>query len=541
MNKADVVLKSNHIFTGTSKEVMEGIVAVKDNKIIYVGSASYLDELTDEHTKIYDYGDQIIIPGFHDAHVHTLMSALMFDKKILPIEGFSEQECVDAIGDFADRFGEDEWVITTGWYLPVWENKVLPTKASLDAVYPNRPVAMLSGDCHALWLNSTGLKKLGITEESTPPVGGKYGKDEQGHLTGVFFETAAFSATSEILESNDDCLLNAYIKFQNHLAENGITSICDVSMMPVEGRDQLKDDIYQKLLDEDLLKVRVNMFPTITKNLERPLKMRENYKGTMLKFGGTKQFFDGVSSTHTAYLSEPYSNAYFEGDNGRTTIDPKDMEDLIMSAVENDMSIRIHTIGDGAIHLALGSFEKAEKKYGRKPNLQHTLEHLENIQKEDIKRLADLHVIASMQPGHCLIDPAGIEKDLGLERSKLMWTFRDMLDSNVTLAFGTDSPIIDTIPLLTIYYAVTRENVQGEPEGGWEPHQKISVEEALIAHTYGSACAAGRGNELGTLEKGKLADITVIDRDVVNLSPKELLNAKICFTMTNGKVVYKTE
>ncbi|QXE18061.1 amidohydrolase [Clostridium sp. 001] len=541
MNKADIILKSNHIFTGTSKEVIEGIVAVKDNKISYVGDASCLDELVDEHTQIYNYGDQIIIPGFHDAHVHGLMSALIFDKKVLLIGGFSEQECVDAIGDFADRFGEDEWIVTSGWYLPVWKNKVLPTKDSLDAVYPDRPVAMMSGDGHTLWLNSRGLKKLGITEDSIPPVGGKYGKDEQGHLTGVLFETAGLSASSDILQSNEKCLFEAYKKFQGYLVQNGVTSICDVSMMAMEGMDQLKDDIYQKLLDENLLKARVNMFPTMTKNLERPLKMREKYKGTMLKFGGTKQFFDGVSSTHTAYLSEQYSNAYFEGDNGRTTIDPKDMEDLIMSAVENDMSIRIHTIGDGAIHLALDSFQKAEKQYGRKPNLQHTLEHLENIQKEDIKRLADLHVIASMQPGHCLIDPTGIEKDLGLERSKLMWAFRDMLDSNVTLAFGTDSPVVEPIPLLTIYYAVTRENVQGEPEGGWEPHQKISVEEALIAHTYGSACAAGRGKELGTLEKGKLADIAVIDRDIINLPPKELLNAKICFTMTNGKVVHKAE
>lgn len=537
--KADSIFKSNYIFTAATREVVEGIVAVKDNKIIYVGDESHLDELTDEHTKIYDYENQMIVPGFQDAHVHALMSALIYAKKVLPIEGFSEQECIEAIGDFANQFGENEWVITSGWYLPMWKNPVLPTKASLDEVYPDKPVAMMSGDGHTLWLNSKGLEKLGLTDDSVPPVGGKYGKDEHGHLTGILFETAGLKATSEILDGNDEILFDVYKEFQEHLVENGVTSICDVSMMAVEGRDQIKEKLYKELLSKKLLKARVNMFPTMTKNLNRPIKMREEYHDSMLRFGGTKQFFDGVSSTHTAYLSEPYTNAYFKGDNGRTTIDPKDMEEFIMSAVENDMSIRIHTIGDGAIHLALDSFEKAEKKYGKKTNLQHTLEHLENIQEKDIKRLTDLHVIASVQPGHCLIDPKGIEKDLGLKRTKLMWAFRDMLDSGVALAFGTDSPIIDTIPLLTIYYAVTRENIYGEPKGGWESHQKISVEEALIAHTYGSACAANRGQELGTLEVGKLADITVIDRDIINLPPKELLNAKICLTMTDGKVVYK--
>jgi predicted amidohydrolase YtcJ len=188
----------------------------------------------------------------------------------------------------------------------------------------------------------------------------------------------------------------------------------------------------------------------------------------------------------------------------------------------------------------LNIFEKAEKKYGKKPHIQHTLEHLENIQEADIKRLHSLNVIASMQPAHALIDPTGIENDLGLGRAKLMWTFRDMLDSGVTLAFGTDSPVVEANALRTLYYAVTRENLEGKPEGGWQPHQKITLEEALIAHTYGSARAAKRENELGTLEVGKLADIIVLDRNILEKDPKELLDTKVQLTMTNGQIVYHT-
>lgn len=534
MVKADIILKSNRIFTAVNKETIDGIVAVKDNKIIYVGNDMALDELTDSHTELIDCTDKLVMPGLIDAHVHFLMSALFHNGTVKVIEGTSEQECIDAIGDFADKWGHDEWVATCGWYLPLWKKQVLPTKASLDAVYPDRPVAMLSGDLHTVWLNTRGLEKLGITEDSIPPRGGKYGKDENGHLTGILFETAGLQAVSRIFQFNDEILLNAYKDFLGYLVENGVTTVCDVAP------PDMNDELFQRLLDNGELSVRINMYPELREDLTHVKALREKYQGDMLKFGGLKQFFDGVSGTHTAYLSEPYSNAYYDGDVGRLTIEPEEMEKLVISAVENDMGVRIHTIGDGAIHYALDIFEKAEKKYGKKPHIQHTLEHLENIQEADIKRLHDLNVIASTQPAHALIDPAGIENDLGPERAKLMWAFRDMLDSDVTVAFGTDSPVVEANALRTLYYAVTRENLEGKPEGGWQPHQKITIEEAVIAHTYGSARAAKRENELGTLELGKLADIIVLDRNIFEIDPKELLETKVQLTMTNGRIVYQT-
>jgi predicted amidohydrolase YtcJ len=534
MVKADIILRSNRIFTAINEETIDGIVAVKDNKIIYVGSGAEMEALTDSHTEIIDCTDKLVMPGLIDAHVHFLMSALFQNGTVKVIKGTSEQECVDAIGDFADRWGKDEWVATCGWYLPLWKKQVLPTKASLDAVFPDRPVAMISGDLHTVWLNTSGLEKLGITEDSVPPRGGKFGKDENGQLTGVLFETAGLKAVSEIFQYNDEILLSAYKTFLAYLVENGVTSVCD--MAPPD----MNDELFQRLLDNGELSVRINMYPELREDLTHVKVLREKYQGEMLKFTGLKQFFDGVSATHTAYLSEPYSNAYYEGDIGRLTIEPAEMEKLVMSAVENDMGVRIHTIGDGAIHCALNIFEKAEKKYGKKPHIQHTLEHLENIQEADIKRLHSLNVIASMQPAHALIDPTGIENDLGLGRAKLMWTFRDMLDSGVTLAFGTDSPVVEANALRTLYYAVTRENLEGKPEGGWQPHQKITLEEALIAHTYGSARAAKRENELGTLEVGKLADIIVLDRNILEKDPKELLDTKVQLTMTNGQIVYHT-
>jgi predicted amidohydrolase YtcJ len=197
------------------------------------------------------------------------------------------------------------------------------------------------------------------------------------------------------------------------------------------------------------------------------------------------------------------------------------------------MSVRIHTIGDGAIHVGLGAYENE----GVLPGVQNTLEHLENIQRADIKRLAELKVIASMQPVHAVADPSGVERDLGPERTPLMWAFRDMLDSGVTLAFGTDVPCAPLNPFEAIYYAVTRKSLEGLPEGGWEGHQAITVNEALRAYTLGSAMACRRQDEMGSLEAGKLADVAVLDRDMFAADPSELKDVRALLTVLDGKIV----
>lgn len=282
------------------------------------------------------------------------------------------------------------------------------------------------------------------------------------------------------------------------------------------------------------------MFPALSMDLSRAMDMREKYDGEILRCQGLKQFMDGVSSCHTAYLKEPYANAYFEGDRGKPTISEDEMRKLVMHAVENDFSVRVHTIGDQAIHVLLDIFEEAEAKYGKKPYLQHTLEHLENFQKEDIARLAKDHVIPSVQPPHALIDPNGIERDLGLERAQDMWPFRRMLDTGSTLAFGTDSPVVEINPFYGIYNAVTRQSAYSqEPAGGWMPHEKITLAEALSAYTYGSACASSRQDKVGSLAPGKLADIVVLDRNLFAGTPEDIIRAEVEMTVMDGKVVYQ--
>lgn len=541
MKAADMILKSNAIFNGCAAEPVKGIVAVRDNVIQYVGEEAMLPEYQGENTKVYDLGDQLVMPGLHDAHLHFYMSGLYASPYVhVSLTDTSEEQCIEGLAELSERIPKDKWMIGAGWYHPLWDNPVLPTKKSLDAVYPDRPVCMVSGDCHTMWLNSVGLEKLGLTKDSVPPKGGSYGYLEDGELSGTIHEAASFALIPKVYQFTAEEEDKFYHDFMKTLNSYGITSVCDMSMMPVEGADFIRDDIYERLLENGELTVRVSMYPTLRMDLSRPREMMEKYTGDILRCQGVKQFMDGVSAAHTAYLKEDYTNAAFPGDRGKATVPEEEMRELILNAAKNDMSARVHTIGDQAIHVLLDYFEEAEKLYGRKPYLQHTLEHLENFQPEDIERLAKLHVLPSVQPPHALIDPEGVERDLGPVRVKDMWPFRRLIDSGCTLAFGTDSPVVEVNPFYGIYNAVTRQSAfTGEPKGGWLPEEKITLAEALSSYTYGSACAASRADKVGTLAPGKLADIAVLDCNLFAEEPEKILDTKVVMTILDGKIVYQ--
>lgn len=544
MEKSDLILKSAAIFRGTNAGPESGFVAVRGNRVQYVGDdAELLGQLTGPDTKVIDFGDRLIMPGLHDAHLHFYMSGLYASPYVaVSLTDTSEEQCVATLASIADKIPRDHWLIGAGWYHPLWDNPVLPTKRSLDAVYPDRPVCMVSGDCHTLWVNSKGLEKLGLTKDVKDPEGGHYDRFEDGELTGVIHEAAAstlFRKVYDFTPEEEDYFYTNFIKILNSY---GITAVCDVSMIALEGADFIRNDIYERLLKDGKLTVRVSMFPTLRKDLSRPREMMEKYTGDILRCQGAKQFMDGVSSCHTAYLKDDYANAAFPGDRGKATVPEDEMREIILNAHRNDISARVHTIGDQAIHVLLDDFEEAIEKYGYKPYLHHTLEHLENFQVEDIERLARLHVQPSVQPPHALIDPAGVERDLGPERVKDMWPFRRLLDAGNTLAFGTDSPVVEINPFYGIYNAVTRQSAYThEPKGGWLPSERITMAEALSAYTHGSACAAGREDSIGCLAPGMLADICVLDRNLFTCDVDTVPGTKAVMTVMDGKIVYEAK
>ena len=275
----------------------------------------------------------------------------------------------------------DAWVVTQGWRDYRWDPPEHPTKASLDAAFPDRPCVMYSGDGHTLWLNSRALEALGVTRDSEPPAGGSYDKDANGELTGIAHEAAAMQLLPRCLEwLGEDRIASAYADQMRRMAEQGITSICDMSLMPMPGCDFIRDDVYDKLQAAGKLGIRAHLFPTLLDDQSRLEELQARYaNNALLSAPGFKQFFDGVSSEHTAYLTEPYTNPRFPGDQGRLTVPAERMRKLVLAAAERGHTVRIHVIGDGAIHAALDIFEEAADLYGLPQHGHNTLEHLENL------------------------------------------------------------------------------------------------------------------------------------------------------------------
>ncbi len=516
MQPADVVLISNAVFTGCEDAPRRLAVALRGSRILWVGKPEEATTWQGAQTEVRDFSDALIMAGFHDAHLHFFHSALYGSPLAERFLGENEADCVVRLAPLAARRPRGSWLLAQGWRDYRWNPSTRPTKHSLDAVYPDRPVALYSGDAHTLWLNSCALARLGITNASQSPEGGYYERDAAGELTGIVGEAAAMELMPRIVaEFSTEELMDAYRGFERKLNSEGITSICDVSLMAHPGLDFVREDLFLALEETGELTIRPHLFPTLLEDFARYEALREACRGDLVTVRGLKQFFDGVSSQHTAWLHDLYTNARTSDDRGAPLCDPERMRHLAMGAHERGIPVRIHTIGDEAIHVALDIIEEAQARIGKLPDgRHHSLEHLENFQPEDIARIARLGVVASVQPRHITLDPGGPERDLGAERVPLMWPFAALLRAGAVLAFGTDSPVTDTSPFDNVYMAMTRQDSKTcEPQGGWLPDERITLAQALRAYTAGSATAANHQDELGTLEAGKLADIIVLDRN----------------------------
>lgn len=557
---AKLVLVARAAFTGEGTEARPLAVGIAGDRILWTGAPEAVGSqscLVAPDAAVVDCGDGLLMPGFHDAHVHLFHSALYGSDLAEQFVGANEADCVARLAPLAARRPAGSWLLAQGWREYLWDPPLMPSRASLDAAYPDRPVALYSGDAHTLWLNSCALERLGITEASEPPAGGSYDRDENGALTGIVRETAAMELMPRIVDGfSQQELLDAYREFLQRLNACGVTAVCDLALMAGPGLDFVRDDLYEALEQAGQLTVRTHLFPTLLPGATRLNELQRRLNGPLLCAQGYKQFFDGVSSQHTAWLREPYANARFEGDCGRPTVEPAAMRRMVVEAAFAGHGVRIHAIGDEAIHQGLDIFEAVRGQGAQgasgtedaapcrstalaQPLL--TLEHLENFQPQDIQRVARLGVVASVQPRHMTLDPGGPERDLGSERLPYMWPLRSLLDAGAILAFGTDSPVTGIDPLKAVYTAVARRDADtGLPREGWLPDQAITVAEALRAYTFGSACAAGRSHELGLLAPGMLADLVVLDRNVLaaDAAPEELLRARVVATYVGGRQVY---
>lgn len=537
IKKADIVLSSDAIFTGLTHEPTSGAIAILGDKILSVGSKAEIEPFIGSGTKVFNYGNQLIMPGFHDFHLHIMFSALSLTSINL-FEARSAQEVAAKVLEFSKECPEEEWIIGMQWDAGYWHDKQEPHYRILDAAIPNRPVVLFHAEGHYTWVNSKAMELAGVTEDIRDPDFGRYERDKNGLLTGILYEDAQQIILKEALRLTQNKKETILKEFLRLLSQYGITSVNDL-FAPID--DFLQDyDLFEKLDKQGELTTRFHITPELDGNLDKAQTLRNKYGSRKLQFSGLKQFVDGTVTGHTAYFLKPYSDQLDIC--GHPALDPEVLIDRVVKADELGFRIRFHAIGDGAIRLALDAFEEAERKNGKRDS-RHTIEHIEVIDQDDIERFSKLGVIASMQPDHMAASSREVYSSIiGPEREKNVFLTKSLLNSGASLALGTDFPVsISLNPMRQIYTAITRVDSSGNPQNTWHPEQKLTLAEALKAYTYGSAYGCFREHELGTIEAGKLADLVVLDRNLFDIPESEVLETKVELTINDGKVVYKSE
>ncbi|MBU2514183.1 amidohydrolase [bacterium] len=538
--KADIVIKSDSLFTALADEPTKGFVAVKGKQIIAVGNPDNMYRWIGPKTRFYDVKEKTVLPGFFDSHLHInegFFSSVSVDLSASK----SEADAAQTLFENCKGKGLGKWVTACGWHHMYWENQEEPSKESLDRFFPNTPVLCMNAEGHGIWVNSKALEISGITANTPDPKGGIIKRDKKNEPTGYLLETAAFRTMDRLFTLGTVIpSLKGIHRLLKNMSSFGITSIADMQ------NNAINNNIFKLFETIHQLPVRIHIFPYLysADNQEKQWayiqKLHRQFQSETIRACGVKIFCDGTPFCHTGLMLEPYSDQ--PESRGETLHGYDETKQLIIEAAKRGYSVRAHACGDGAVRLALDSFEIADKQTGNR-NLRHAIEHIEVIDPDDIERFSKLDVIASVQPQHMEIAP-GEGNNLfyaivGAERSKYLWAFQSLSKSGARLALGTDMPVADINPLPGIFRAITRQTNSGYPPDGWLPDEKLTLPQALKAYTIGAAYVNSREHDLGSLEKGKLADIIVLDKNIFNISKEQIKDIKVDYTLMNGKVVFE--
>jgi predicted amidohydrolase YtcJ len=497
------------------------------------------------NTRVVDAGGGLVMPGFNDAHVHFLMGA----RNLQNLE-LAEETTVDGIlrriAEFSRAHPDREWLLGRGWFYAVFTNG-MPERALLDRLVPHRPMAIEAYDSHTTWVNTAALRQLGITKDTPNPPRGEIQRDAAGDATGILKEAAmelvdAVLPRRTISEDVESLAAAASLAFRH-----GLTSVQEAG----GGRKQF--EIYRALRASGRPMVRIRlglrMEPGLTladwehRLLEYTAATLPHRGDPWISAGIVKAFADGVIETGTAAMLAPYDGltAGQPGALGYPQWEPGELAAAVGIADRGGWQIQVHAIGDGAVRLALDAFEQAAAANGPRDR-RHRIEHIETIDAADIPRFGSLGGVASMQPYHADPEPAQLnsyQSKIGPARASRGWPWNSIRRAGGRLAFGSDWPIVSFGPFLGLNSAVNRTTRDGRPAGGWLPQERLTLAEALAGYTSGSAWAAHEDAVKGTLEPGMLADVVVLDRDLFDVPPYEIVSASVQATIVGGRLVYE--
>ena len=534
----DVIVINADVRTSDKSNGRASAFAVKDSKFIAVGNTEGILSMAGDSTKIIDANGSTVVPGFIDSHTH-LSSGAKIVTGINLSEIREKAVWLEMIKERVKTMQPGEWLLGGRWDY-TFENKGYPTRWELDAVAPNNPVALSDIDGHSMWVNTMAIELSGIEADSEVPMGGQIVLNEEGVPTGILLEGAMELVwQNESYVRDSDLARNEIEQVIDYATSLGITSVHDMS-------SRIELNKYKELAADQKLNLRIfwgehSKFSqeddsTNQNNLIYQLidqyKVHDDELGPMIEYGFIKYVIDGVLSTHTAALVDPYTDR--PDVIGEPFYIQNELNFLVKRANSLGMPVAIHAIGDRGVQMALNAFE-----FSNHLNLANRVEHVEVIQPGTVERFRELNVTASMQPNHGTgVIGKYITPRIGSEREKFAYVWNDFLKGGVRLALSSDFATSPFSPLVQLFDAVFRESPSGLYDGAWYPEQRISFDEALYAYTQIGADLSGWGEEIGSITKGKWADFVILDQRLNDPVGRELKDTLVSSTFFAGKEVY---
>ncbi len=518
----DTALVNAEVWLG-DRGKMSDAVGIAGNRIVALGTAA-VRALIDRRTRVIDCRGAFVMPAFIDCHTHFLLGSINLAQPVL-LSVRSKAEFVERIGAAVRDVPPGQWLTGGPWDEQRWGGE-LPRKEWIDAVSRDMPIAIPRTDLHSLFLNSAALHLAGITRETPDVPGGVIERDESGEPTGVLKDNARLRVL-DIIPALTDALIDRHIgRGIDHALSKGVAQVHNTEI------DWSVQNAARRLRSRGPTGLRIySLVPLADWQRLAALVKAEGRGDDWLRWGAVKCVADGSLGARTARFYEPYVDA--RDQRGVWATGVEDMREWIPAADAAGLAIATHAIGDEANDVVLDIYADAARRNGPRDR-RFRIEHAQHLSQGAWTRMAQQRVIASVQPYHAVDDGRWAVKRIGEERLKRTYAFRSLLDAGVATCFGSDWPVAPIDPLTGIDAAVQRHTIDGANPHGWHPEQRVSVEDALIAYTHTAAMAGFQDDRLGRLAPGYLADLIVLDRNLLTVAPDQYLKASVLRTFVDG-------